>query len=197
VNQKQELYGLSAQKAAASRRTYDHDLGPMLGLPSGLVKMRAPTKREQDRAAAGAHEYAVKLADGNAAAASDPDILTDAKCAYIAFEASRDAKEPEKLPAFFSPSWMMENLTAPQIAAIVNIVNEVIKAESPGPKTLDDEAFEAIVDMCNGHADDEIPQLALATMNREFLSHVVVVLSAKLAEARSDVEAVIDSTADV
>jgi hypothetical protein len=184
---KQESYGLSAAMKSTTRRLYDYDLGPMIGLQTGVAKFRVPTKREQDRAVAGAYDYAKKLTETNEKAAEDPDIISDAKSAFIVFEASRDASDPEKFPAFYAPSWMMDNMTADQIAVMVNIVNEVRRKESPGPGIVDDEMVEQVATLCADHASDEIPQLALSNMNREVLSHLVVLLSLKLAEARAEV----------
>jgi hypothetical protein len=183
---KEPLYGLAADIVATQRKTVEHDIGPWIGLTSGKVKIRVSQKREQDVAVIGAHDYAAKLCESNPEAAKDPDILDDAKCAFIACVAMRDADQPEKLPAFPSPGWMMENMTADQIGVLVNLVNEVRVNTGPAPKRLDDDQLDSVVSLCSKHASDEIPQLVLANMSREVLSHVVVMLSLRLARLEQD-----------
>lgn len=183
--QKEDVGELGAQLIAMPRQCKEFDVGKMLGLADGKIAVRVATKAEQDRAVVGAHDYAKRLAGDNKDAAHDPDILADAKSAFIAHVTCRDAKQPDKLPAFLSPTWMMENLSSEQIAVLVNLANEVRIHQPAVARDIADSTVEAIADLCEEHAGDDIPEAVLANMDREYLTHLVVLLSVKLKQARA------------
>jgi len=179
-----ELSPIAAAIKARPRVAHAFEVQGYLSLGSEVrrVRIRVPTKREQDLAVAGAHEYVSKLGDK---AATDPDVLLDAKNAFIVATAVRDDAQPDKLPAFPSGGWVVENMTAEQIGALVNLINEVRKHENPGGWIIDDATVEAIASVCAATAESDFPEKALADKSREFLSTVVVLLAIKLAAARA------------
>lgn len=147
-------------------------------LPAGRIAVRVATKAEQDRAIAGAHDYAKQVAD-KTGADRDPDLLEDAKSAFIAFEVCRDPDDA-KQPLFLSPRDMLERLSSEQIAILVNLANEVRWKEAGRPEITSD-AVMALSEACAKHAGDDIPEAILARFNREFLTHAFVIQSAELA----------------
>lgn len=177
------------QKAleAKPRQTFDFDLTQHLGLAgvTPKVRVRVATKFEQDRALVAAHNYVKEIASQNDKAASDPDILEDAKSAAIAFECCRDADSPKDMPAFNSPKDMMRTLTSDEIAVLVNLCNEVRAKVSPAPKDISRDTMESLIKMCVDHVGDDIPEAVFANFGREYLTHMVVLLCCELTEARA------------
>ncbi len=174
----------------ADKKPHEFDISEWFKMPagSGKVAIVTATKNQQDRAIAGAQEYAKKLANGDERTANDPDILDDAKSAFIAHVVCRDPKQPDKMPLFLSPGVMMETLTSEQIAVLVNLANEVRTKEGPAPKSINDETVEALAIACADHAGDDIPEAILANLGREYLTHLVVLLAIKLRDARKPFE---------
>lgn len=185
-----EAIRLSPLAEAISKRTrtlYEFDVSEVFKVTGNRVKIRVVTKAEQDMALVGAHKYAAAKAADMPDAARDPDLLDDAKSAFVAFAACRDADEPDKFPAFPAPQWMLENLTTDEVAYLVNLMNEVRTKESPSPMSISDEMIDGIAELCAANVSSEIPEKVLAAFTREYLTHVVVMMSARNAELRARV----------
>lgn len=178
------LYGIAAEIAKRVRRLHEFDVGPAFKLATNKIKIRVATKAEQDIALVGAHRYAETKAKDAPSAAQDQDLLGDAKSAFVVFASCRDFETPEKMPAFMAPEWMMDNLTADEIAYLLNLVNEVRTAESPAPKDLSDAVVEDLIGLCAENAGNDIPEAVLAHMSREYLTSLAVLISMKLVDAR-------------
>lgn len=177
---------LQAALEAKTRKLYSFDVSECLGIEGAALRIRVATKFEQDRALIEAHKYVRSLAANDEKAAADPDILNDAKSAFIAFEVTRDATSD--MPAFNSGRDMLRTLTADQIAYILNLANSVRYKESPGPKDIPQEELNALVEMCFEYASEEIPDAVLAGYSREYLTHMVVALSCELKELRAEMQ---------
>lgn len=179
--QKEDVGELGAQLIAMPRQCKEFDVGKMLGLADGKIAVRVATKAEQDRAVVGAHDYAKRLAGDNKDAAHDPDILADAKSAFIAHVTCRDAKQPDKLPAFLSPTWMMENLSSEQIATLVDMANDVRLRQPAMASRPQDIDADAIAEFCWQNAEDvEVALDHVLKMDRDQLARTVFALSVKL-----------------
>jgi hypothetical protein len=175
------------RERAGNRRKVEFDVSELLGTPGAKVWVRVPTKGEQDLAVKRAHEYVARLAtgEGGEAIKDDADVTQDAKAAAILHAAIRgnDAGVEGMHPAFPSVRWIIEKLTADQIASLLSLVNEVRSSEPGGTRVLTDDEIEALVAIIN-KSELQGAQVALAKFQREALSHVVVVLATKLAAAR-------------
>lgn len=185
-----ETIRLSPLAEAISKRTrklYEFEVSEVFKVTGNRVKVRVVTKAEQDLALVGAHKYAAGKASDMPDAAHDPDLLDDAKSAFVAFAACRDADEPDKFPAFPAPQWMLEHLTTDEVAHLVNLMNEVRVKESPSPMSISDEMIDGIAELCAANVSSEIPESVLASFTREYLTHVVVMLSARNVELRARV----------
>lgn len=182
-----EKSALQTALESRSRKTFDFDLSQYISVAASMpkVRVRVATKFEQDRALVAAHNYVKELASSNEKAASDPDILEDAKSAAIAFECCRDAESKNDMPAFNSPKDMMRTLTADEIAVLVNLCNEVRAKVSPAPKDISRDTLESLIKMCVDHVGDDIPEAVFANFGREYLTHMVVLLCCELTEARA------------
>jgi hypothetical protein len=168
------------EERAANRPLEAFDISGYFGpgeKPIGNVLIRYATKSEQDDALDKAHAYTKKLADEDAR--KDVEIVQDAKLAAIAWYCCRDATNP-KYPAFPSPTWMYQNMSAAQIGALVNLCNSV-KAKHAGlPATLEPETFDRVVTACSELGASDIPERILAGWERETLVSAFVLASMRL-----------------
>ena len=181
---------LRTRNDATKRRLYRHDLAPILGKEDPfLVAIRVPTHREQVNALLQAHRYvaqfveSLKTEDARKRFEADADIEADAKAAAIVQVAVRDTDGVHVV--WPNVGFVSNYLTTDQIAAILNLVNEA-RAREPGAMAMMTADMVETVAAAVVAADDPAEAYqALAQMQREALSSVVVVLAAKLAEARA------------
>ena len=173
---------------ARPRKMHEFDVAALLGFGGEEVHkvwIRVATKREQDLALVGAHNYVAKLAKDGAAIASDPDVMLDAKNAYILSAVILDAKGNPVWPA---GDIMMSMLSTESIAALLALSNQVRRIESPDPEEMSEAEIDAIVSLCEKSQTHEawkhIPEAALAKVARVKLEQLVFLLSLKLATAR-------------
>ena len=176
---------------ARERKTHLFRVNEFLGLPGPEVQhvaIRVATKEEENSAVVSAHEY-VKQVASNSDAKSDPDLLTDAKTCHILHWVCREAGMDA--PAFLGRDWMVKHFTTDHIACLLNLYNEVRKAEGPAPKELTDTVIEAAAGLCVAgvESDEVIPQMVLASWNRETLTEGFVALAIKLDVARREADA--------
>jgi len=173
---------------ARERKTHLFRVNEFLGLPGPEVQhvaIRVATKEEENSAVVSAHEY-VKEVASNSEAKSDPDLLTDAKNCHILHWVCREAGMDA--PAFLGRDWMVKHFTTDHIACLLNLYNEVRKAEGPAPKDLSDETIEAILGACGQaiRGGEDVPAWVLANCNREMLSELVLAAATKLDVARAE-----------
>lgn len=158
------------------------------GNPIPKIAIRINVKGEEDRAVVDAHRYSENLAKGTDAA-KDDDLLRESKVVHALWTACRavDEKgEPTIMGAFPSPGWMRDNLTSDQLAALLNLYNDIRQRQSPWPYKFDDEDVERLAMLCADGADTEVPTALLAGVEREMLSQYFIIVSCKLRKARSE-----------
>ena len=176
------------RERAGNRRKVEFDVSELLGTPGSKVWIRVPTKGEQDLALKRAHEYVARIAtgEGGEQLKSDNDLVQDAKAASILHAAVRgnDPGVEGMHPAFPSVRWIIEKLTADQIASLLSLVNEVRSSEAGGVRVLTPEEVDALVEVIS-QSDLQSAQVALSRFQREALSHLVVVLATRLVAARA------------
>lgn len=166
------------------RKTYEHDISSILKVPCPLMAdFRVPTKVEQDRALAGAHRYVSKMLKENPEQVNDPDLLQDAKAAFIVAEMVRQSGS--KLPHFNDGEHVTELLSADQIRDLVHLCNVVRAKESGDPDELNDELIEALVITLAEGADSELPERLMAGKSFGFSVQLNVLLACKLQEERA------------
>ncbi len=197
------------------RKAYCFPVAGFFGL-GGLaihgVAIRRAVKTEDDAAIVAAHKYLAELSKsaGEGAAAAlktEGDILGDAKILEIIFRLCREVDQDsiaaapgdpskwkaskENWLAFPGPQWMRDNLGTDQLATLLNLINEVRALQAPAPIDIDDAHVEAVIQMCADHMGDDIPEAVLAGFNRTKITHLVVLLSGKLQEARLSLDILI------
>ncbi len=205
-------FALAIEEAARSRPVEVFDVSGLFGLGDRAIPrvgIRRATKGEQDRALKNAHRYVADLAGDVEAVKSDRDILQDAKAAAVAFEFCREVHPPEcacifckdlpvdpKNPLAWRPTghsalpsakWAIEHLAPEQIAVLINLANEWRAKQAPSPTEIDDVTIEAYISLCT---TNEEPEYAMAGVGREYLVHLAILLSHKLAAARAAHDAV-------
>lgn len=169
------------------------------------VAIRRSNKTEDDSAIVAAHKYLAELSKsaGEGAVATlktEGDILGDAKILEIIFRLCREVDQdtidaapgdPSKWQAtkanwlaFPGPQWMRDHLGTDQLATLLSLINEVRAIQAPAPIEIDDAHIEAVVQMCNDHVGDDIPEAVLAGFTRVKLTHAVVLIALKLQETR-------------
>jgi hypothetical protein len=183
-----ELSNIAKAVKARPRPIHEHDVGRLLGLGETVnrVAIRVPTKREQDLALIGAHEYVDRLSEKVSSAKNDPEILVDAKAAFIVAEACRRAADPEKMPTWPGGMWIHENLTSDQIATLLHIVNQVRWRESPTPLAIDDDLLEARIKFAAEAAHTDLPDMALSELSHAVLVQMFIMTASKLHELRAE-----------
>mgnify|MGYP006314876965 FL=1 len=159
--------------------------------PVDMVAVRVNVKGEEDCAVVDAHRYAAELAKGTAAA-TDDDLLREAKVVHVLWTAMRavdENGEAQNYGAFPGPKWMRDNLTSDQLAALLNLYNDVRTRQSPWPFAFDDADVERLADLCADGADMEVPTALLARIEREMLAQYLIVMACKLRKARAELAA--------
>jgi hypothetical protein len=182
----QEMSEFAQALASRQRKTYEFDLSGFFGLagtPLPMVAMRRPMAAEQDRALKGAHAYVDEVAGKIDALKVDPDLLQNAKKAFIAYEFSRDPKR-NNYPLLPGPKWALEHLSYDEIGILVDLANEVRAKESSQRADVTDEAVEAYIRIAVEAKDAEIPGAVLVGVPREYLTHLIVMLALKVSEVR-------------
>lgn len=163
--------------------------------PLPKIGIRTPTKREQDCAREEAKKYVAGLAHDPSEAKSDRDFLQDALAASVAHALCREVKpvdeanpdgewKPTGLAVFPSPDWVCRYMEPERIAVLINLANEHRNRYAPSPIEIGAERIEATIALCDAHVEDDIPEAVLAGHPREYLTHMVVMLSAKLVASR-------------
>jgi len=185
ASQEQESEILKALKALP-REQEPFDVGPILGLDGERkVIFRVATKEEQDLALAAAHSYVAKRCEQTPEAAKDPDLLVDAKAAFILSKVLREGDGT--MPVFVSGEIVSKHLTPDKIGALLRCANMVRAKHQPWPTDLSDETVEQIVALCSA-AGGEIPERVLAGCTDVMLAQLVLVLCAKLETARAEAD---------
>ncbi len=172
---------------ARHRKIHEYDVSGLFGLgdiPIPKIGIRVCTKLEEETALRAAHEHVVKLANGLDSAKTDEDIIMDSKAVEILYRACVNLEDPRG-SAFPGPKWMRERLTTDQIAGMLHMVNEVKMKEGKQPLRYEDAEVEAVIELCTKHAGSEAPEQFLGAMPRVMLSHCLILICTKLADARA------------
>jgi hypothetical protein len=156
--------------------------------PIAKIAFRVNVKGEEDAAIVNAWRYVEALAKGTDAV-KDEDLTRDAKLCHALWTACREVDEKGSLGvsgAFPSPGWMRDNLDSDELAALLNIYNDVRFRKSPFPYEFTDDEVERVAMLCADGAATEIPTAMLAGMPREIVAQYVILLSCKLRQSRSE-----------
>lgn len=152
------------------------------------IAFRVNVKGELDTAVVDATRYVEGLAKGTEAA-KDTDLTRDAKTPFALWTACRAVDEngqPTNSGAFPGPKWMRDNLDNDELAALLNIYNDVQFQTSAWPYRFEDDDVERLAMLCADGADTEVPTAMLAGIEREILAQYFILVSCKLRKARSE-----------
>lgn len=170
------------------------------------IGFRMQGSLEDDEAVVAAHVYLDRLTrgdgDAGAAARGDGDLLDNAKTVEALWRATREVEEqppgsgrwkPTGYPAFMGgPAWMRKELTKRELAVLLDLLAEARHKDGLSRgivEEITDDAVEAVAKACADHVGDDVPEtMVLAGASRPVLTHLVVLLSQKLAAARLSVE---------
>ena len=171
---------------AKKRSAFEYDVSSIFGLEDGKmqVRIRVPTKREQDIAFVGAHAYVARAVEKTPVAKDDPDILDTSKAAYIVALACRDNDEPERLPAFATGEWVQETMTADQIGPLLALVNRTRAKESGDPIEITQVQIDAALEFVVSNAGTDTAEIGLTKFTHHYLVVLHMATAAALHEAR-------------
>lgn len=145
------------------------------------IAIRINTKADEDAAIVAAHKYVKSASDGIEEVKSDGDILNDGKAIEALFRSCRAAGEAEGVdyPVFPGPIWMRKNLTTDQIAALLNLYQEVRRIEAPVPWTLTTDEVLRVARVCSKTSQTDIPDDYLGSRPKEWVTQAFILLSQK------------------
>lgn len=186
---------LAAAINARVRKVHEFDLTGLISLPPGApsrVGIRVPTKGEQDEAIMMAYRAIETKPYDKEIAKSDEDILRDMKvvhilwkaCVYPELKQKPDGSGAYYDPAFPAPSWMCARFKTEEIAALLNLLNEVRAAESSEPRDLDESTLDSLHAVAVSADGLDMATEFLAGCGREFMVRLYVAEAKRLAGAR-------------
>lgn len=165
-----ELSELELAIENRERKTYEFDIPDVLGQsgqPIGKVRMRIATVAEQDLAIKEAYAYANKME------ISDPDLMSNAKAAHILHKVCRNAKS--NAPAFSSPKWMLEKMSAYELGVLNNNYNEMVRAAKKNiDLEFDSQMLEAFAQFCGNLSNSKEPNKFLQNYNSEQIAEIAI-----------------------
>lgn len=176
---------------ALPRRFYEYEVQGYFALGHDVrkVAIRVPTKREQDLALLGAAKYVEKLAEGTPALANDPDVVQDAKSAFIVAACCFDPSSPDMMPVWPTGNVVSEDVTPDRIAVLVRFINEVRAKDGPVKIELDSDRVEAIARAAAVGADTDVPDDMLASLPHPYLVQLYIMTAVKYQAAKRELEA--------
>jgi hypothetical protein len=181
----EDIDAIRERLKARDRRGHEFDIAEILNdKEPAKVRVRRPTKAEQDFALAAAHDYVAKKVARTPSAAQDDDLLRDAKSACIVATCFRRADKD--LPLWPTGEVLMEELEADAIGALVAVVNLVRERDFAGFVPLDEAAREAIIRRCVDGASAAFPEEPLAIYSHGFLARLVVDLALLIETMRQE-----------
>lgn len=165
----------------------------VLAEPVRHVAFRVPTLAE-DRDAVNRAYGIVRNSCSAEEARQDSDVLTNAKLTAALFHACREVKpvkdtlgaeqhEEGAYPAFPSPEWMYEHMTADQVGMLCNMFSAV-RAELSPAKAFDRDAADTILRVTGSQPDESAPAALFAPFSRDGLVQLLVYAARCLVGAR-------------
>ena len=101
--------------------------------------------------------------------------------------------QPTQWAAFPGVGWMRRELSTDQIATLLALYEELKRKHGPTKVEIDDETVEALAKLLHDHLGDDIPEEFLANYPRWFLTHLAVLIAAKLGEARKSLDLLLEA----
>jgi hypothetical protein len=160
------------------------EVGGFFGLgnkPIHKIAFRICNKGEENDAVIKSHKWLLERAGELKAITEDDDIMLDLKNVHIMFAACRRAEEGDEeqgymYPAFPGPQWMMDNITTDQLAALLNVYNDVRHKSQPGYYELTYDKMQTMMNIC-ANTNDDVMAMVMAEVSREWLAEAFIVLS--------------------
>jgi hypothetical protein len=193
---------LAAALKARGRTVRVFDVTGILGLGGKVVRriaMQIIPNGEETESILHAHatlaEFAKRAGRGAEAAAKDADIFANEKNIEALFRICRrvdKAGQATRTAAFPGPTWMRDELSTDEIAALLNLYDELKRKYGGTSLEINDEMVETLARVLHEHLADDIPEAVLAPYPRWFLTHLATMLAAKLADARKSVDVLLE-----
>lgn len=187
MTDQEPLSPLAELIAKRERKHYTFDAADFMSKSNikGEYRMRVPTVIEQDTALLECMRTIQKVTAGTDLA-NDPDMLNNRKAAHILHQICRRADRD--LPLFPSADWMIRNLTADELAVLLNTYYEVARLESPIASELSTETVEALAQLCAIHQSNDAPNLVFNQYTRETIGEIAIRFAVMLDDAKKETE---------
>ena len=148
------------------------------------------TVSQQESACCAAHGHVENVAPSTERAKvafiEDLDVLSNAKMIEVLHRSIR-IKGDEKYPLFMTTDWMRDNLTGIVVGTLSNIYAECQMEEEPGTwPEIDRDTVWQMLELCDQHFGDDIPELVLAQHAREWLTQWMIMASHYLQRERKE-----------
>lgn len=176
---------LAKRIAARKRAIHTFDVSELFGLELPPLRVRVPVKGEIDAATIDA--YKALDTDAKGTDAKD-EIKGDRITLYHLHAACVDVEGDKVRPAFPSPAWMAEHLSAEELGYLTNVVNEARARESKTPP-FDARTADALLNMAIEAGDKRDARELMATLGREYVIELFVYAARELGEARARIAA--------
>jgi hypothetical protein len=170
--------------------------------PVSAVAMRILSVGEegeaQDAADKTRAEHSKRAGDGAEEARKNPNALAAEQTLEVLFRACHmvdDKGKPTPWAAFPGVRWMRRELTSDKLATLLALYDELKRKYGGTKLDIDDETVETIARVLYQHLGDDLPESFLAPYPRWFLTHLAVLIAAKLGEARKSVDLLLQERA--
>lgn len=169
------------------RPTWTFDAADFLGkgFPRGLkYRMRVARVWEQENSLSMARRYVAERIKESDLTKLDPDILSNAKIAYLMHAVCLNAENDG--PAFPSGKWLLEKLTVDELAVMLNHYHEILRLSGYVDLDLTDERLDGLQALLAKHSGSDAPNVALSHFTREQLGELCVRFSVRAAGKSED-----------
>ena len=170
----------------------------LVGKPTATVAMQILSIGEEGEAVDSAHktraEHSKRAGDGRDDARKDANAFEREQNIEALFRACLMVDEkgqPTPWAAFPGVSWIRRELSSDQIATLLALYDELKRKHGPVKLEIDHDTVETIATVLQAHAGDDLPESYLAPFPRWFLTHLAVLLSVALGQARKSVAALL------
>jgi hypothetical protein len=96
------------------------------GLEKNEIVLRLLRKGEANAALAFSHGWLDRLCEKNPTLRENKKFVEDLTTISFLYSASRDASDPDGLPAFLSPDWMEKNFESPEFDYLLRVYNAFV-----------------------------------------------------------------------
>ncbi len=172
----------------------------LAGKRTSTLAMQILSIGEEGEAVDAAHktrsEHSKRAGDGRDDARRDPGAFEREQNIEALMRACRMVDEkgqPTQWAAFPGVSWVRRELSTDQIACLLALYDELKRKHGTVKLDIDADTVGVIAKLLQEHVGDDIPESFLAPYPRWFLTHLAVLLSVDLGQAKKSVDLLLEA----